>query len=142
MVKKYLKGKDVIFWLRYGLYKFYVLSNFWRNLLDSFPLLKKWIAWFVDNGARVLHKCDPFMGCGSSYKLSYALIHHLNSLKVFSLAHIGSTLALNTLRSHDWLTTKDMRIEGDLALEWNEYLMMSRSSGVALSTEEDSLVWT
>jgi len=132
----------VIFWLRYGLYKFYVLSNFWRNLLDSLALLTNWFAWSVGNGAQVLLGQDPFVGCGSSYKLSYALIHHLKSLKVLYLAHIGSSSALNTSSSHDWLTTEYLRIEGDLALEWNEYFMMLRSSRVACSTEEDSLVWT
>jgi hypothetical protein len=58
---KYLKGKDVIFWFYSGLYKFYVLSNFWRNLLDSLPLLENCLAWSVGNGARVLLGQDHFL---------------------------------------------------------------------------------
>jgi hypothetical protein len=61
MVKKYLKGEDVILWLHVEKYKFTAPSNFWRNFMDTMPLLKKWLAWLVGNGAWVL------IGQGSLY---------------------------------------------------------------------------
>jgi hypothetical protein len=54
MAKKYLKGEDVILWLRPEKYKFIVASNFWRNFMDTMLLLKKWLAWSVGNGAWVM----------------------------------------------------------------------------------------
>ena len=40
MNKKYLKGVDVIFWLRSKVYKYHVASNLWKHLLGSLSILK------------------------------------------------------------------------------------------------------
>jgi len=54
MVKKYLKGEDVILWLHAKKYKFTAPSNFWRNFMDTMPLLKKYLTFLVGNRDWVL----------------------------------------------------------------------------------------
>jgi hypothetical protein len=112
--KKYLKGSDVVFWLRLENYKFSVASNFWRNFLSTLPLLKKWLVWSVGNGSQVLIGQDPFVGSGPHFKLLNALIQFLKSLQVFSLAHIGHGFVLNRSGSRDWLVPVDLGLAGDL----------------------------
>jgi hypothetical protein len=142
MHKKYLKGVDVIFWLRNENYRYLVASLFWRNLLLSVPLLKKWLAWSFGTGTRVLVGLDPFVGSGPSFRLSTGLISHLHTLNIFSLADISHTSPYNVSGSHDWLTPIDLGLEGDLASEWDSYTLMLRCSGVSLRNEEDTILWT
>jgi hypothetical protein len=116
--QKYLKGVDVVFWLRYEAYSFLVVSLFWKNLMLSLPLLKKWISWNVGSRSKVLIGLGPFAGSGSHYRLSSGLLRHLHSLNDFSLAHIKHSSSLNSLGSIDWLLSNDLGLEGDMALEW------------------------
>jgi hypothetical protein len=48
--------------------------------MDTMPLLKKWLAWLVGNGAQVVIGKDTSMGSGSSYNLLNTLIQHLKVL--------------------------------------------------------------
>jgi hypothetical protein len=101
MHKKYLKGVNVIFWLRNENYRYPLASLFWRNLLLSVPFLKKWLAWSIGTGIRVLVGLDPFVGSGPSFKLSTSLISHLHTFTIFSLADIYHTYPYNVLGSLD-----------------------------------------
>jgi hypothetical protein len=142
IVKKYLKGVDVIFWLHSGNFKCVVASNFWRNFLSTLSLLKKWLVWSVGLGVRVLVGQDPFVGVGTTYKLSNGLLQHIHSLKIFSLAHACHSSQLNLHGSQDWLTSSDLWLVGDLEMEWNAYVLKLRYSGVSLSCKDDSIVWS
>jgi hypothetical protein len=53
LIKKYLKGVEVVFWLRTDNNKFLVASNFWKNFMGSLHLVKRWLAWSVGNGTKV-----------------------------------------------------------------------------------------
>jgi hypothetical protein len=49
---------------------------------------------------------------------------------------------LNASGSQNWLSSEDLNLQGELAMEWNAFLLVLRCSGVTLNREEDSLVWT
>jgi len=42
---KYLKGMEVVSWLRKEQCYFHKASIIWRNLLSALPVIKNWIAW-------------------------------------------------------------------------------------------------
>ena len=58
------------------------------------------------------------------------------------MTHIHHSSRLNILDSKDWLEPAGLRLEGDKAQEWNSFLLRLRSSGISLSDEVDTLVWT
>jgi hypothetical protein len=88
LIKKYLKGVEVVLWLCTDNNKFPIASNFWKNFMGSLHIVKRWLLWSVGNGTKVQIGHDPFIGCDHMYKLSDALVRHLNDLQVYSLAHI------------------------------------------------------
>jgi hypothetical protein len=49
---------------------------------------------------------------------------------------------INSSRSHDWLTHSDLGLEGDMASEWDSYILMLICNGVSLSNEADTISWT
>jgi hypothetical protein len=57
--KKYLKGVEVVPWLRKDHLSFSSSSIVWRKLLSALPMIKNWIAWKVGSGVRVLVGMDP-----------------------------------------------------------------------------------
>jgi hypothetical protein len=81
--KKYLKGVDIISWLRREDHNSQGTSIIWKNYMCSFPIIKRWLAWEIGSGNRVILGHDPFIGCNSSFKLSDPLIQFLNSLSIF-----------------------------------------------------------
>jgi hypothetical protein len=97
------------------------------------------VSWEWDQGS---DGQDPFIGCDHMYKLSDALVRHLNDLHVYSLAHITYTSSLNSSNTQDWLSAVDLGLEGELAIEWSGYLEMLRNSGVTIKSDADLLVWS
>jgi hypothetical protein len=140
LIKKYLKGVEVVFWLRTDNNKFPVASKFWKNFMGSLHLVNRWLAWSVGNGTRVHIGQDPFICCYHMYKLPDALVRHLNDLHVYSLAHITYTSSLNSSNTQDWLSAVDLGLEGELAIEWSIYLEMLINSGVTIKSDADLLV--
>jgi hypothetical protein len=139
---KYLKGVEVLFWLRTDNKKFLAASNFWKNFMDYLHLMKRWLAWSVANGTMVQIVHDPLIGFDHMYKLSNARIQHLNDLHVYSLAHITYTSSLNSSSTQDWLSTVDLGLESELAIEWSGYLEMLRNNGVTIKSDADLFAWS
>jgi len=142
MNKKYLKGVDVIFWLRSDVYKYHVASNLWKHLLGSLLVLKRRCAWNVGCGTRVLVGQGPFIGCNSSYNLSAELINLLHDAHIYSLSHISNLVAHNHLDVFGWISYVYLGLEGSYAMEWDVYMSMLRSSGIYLNNEKDTIRWS
>lgn len=60
----------------------------------------------------------------------------------YTLTHITHTSPLNSSGSKDWLVSSDLRLIGDLAVEWNNYILTLRKAGIQLKDEGDCLVWS
>lgn len=92
MRRKYLKGVDVVSWLRSKKhFAFQIASIIWKNILTTLLVVKRWIAWKVGTGTRVLLGLDPFLGGGSGFILSKELLPHLQSRSLYYLAYIHKT---------------------------------------------------
>jgi hypothetical protein len=74
LCKKYLKGIDIIFWLRRDDHNTQGMSIIWKNFFLSLPIIKRWLAWEIGSGNRVVLGCNPFIGCNDTYKLSFPLL--------------------------------------------------------------------
>jgi hypothetical protein len=138
--KKYLKGIDLTSWLRKNECKFPVASIIWKNFMNSLPLIKRWLAWSIGCGKQVILGLDPFIGGNTSFSLSGPLIHHLNNVHIFSLAQAAIPNGVGT--NQCWLEANHLGLSGEMATEWNNFLIMLRSSGISLNNSRDKLVWS
>jgi hypothetical protein len=66
--KKYLKKKTIIEWFREGRKHMYGMSNHWRALMTSLPIITNWLAWKPRNGWDIRIGEDPMIGTQSYYK--------------------------------------------------------------------------
>jgi hypothetical protein len=62
IVKKYLRKKSVVAWLRQGNKKWTGGSNIWRALTSSLSIINDWLAWKPGDGRDVRIGIDPLVG--------------------------------------------------------------------------------
>jgi hypothetical protein len=84
--KKYLKGIDIVSWLRNDVHTMQSSSIIWQNLMHSLPIIKRWLAWEIGTGQCIVLGRDPFIGCNDFYQISTPLLQFLNSHHIFTLA--------------------------------------------------------
>jgi len=137
MRKKYLKGLDVVTWLKKHTLVFKIASLVWRNLMTTLPIIKRWLTWKVGSGQRILLGMDPFVGGGSFYKLSDNIVSSLHSNGKFTLAHINKEAFCS-----NWLTGQDLNLAGKEALEWSCFLSGLEQNAISLANKPDRLVWS
>jgi hypothetical protein len=137
---KYIKGVDLISWIRKGNFKYPIASNFWKNFMSSFHIIKQWLAWQIGNEKQVILGKDPFIGDNSSFNLSETLIQLLNKKGIYSIAQAVDPNTLDN--SQYWLNTNQLSLSRELSIEWNNYIAVLKSNGLSLNQSNDKLVWS
>jgi hypothetical protein len=108
--------------------------------MGSLHIIKQWLAWKIGCGKQVIIGKDPFIGDNASYKLSTSLIQHLNSRYIYTLAQAAlPDIPGSTQR---WIDANQLGLSGDLATEWNNYILNLKSSGITLNNSNDKIVWS
>lgn len=62
LVKKYLIPKLVVYWLQKEAKSPFKLSNQWKAMTTTFPIIVNFLAWKVNNGLEVRVGRDDIMG--------------------------------------------------------------------------------
>jgi hypothetical protein len=60
VLKKYLRKKSVVDWFREGRKNWVGISNIWRALTSSLPIITEWLAWKPGNGKDIKIGVDPY----------------------------------------------------------------------------------
>jgi hypothetical protein len=108
LCKKYLKGIDLISWLRRDSHPTQGSSIIWKNFMGSLSIIKRWLAWEIGSGTRVVLGRDPFIGCNPNFKLTTSLLQVLNNSNIHSLAQAVNSM--DTGNSHYWLESAQIRL--------------------------------
>jgi hypothetical protein len=74
------------------------------------------------------------------YKLSTSLIQHLNNRHIYTLAQ--AALPDVPGFTQRWIDANQLGLSGDLATEWNNFLLILKSSGITLNNTNDKIVWS
>lgn len=61
------------------------MSNVWKAIVQSFPLVGNWLAWKVGKWDKVRIGADPWVGSGERHKLSEELIVTLKNQGIHHL---------------------------------------------------------
>jgi hypothetical protein len=108
--------------------------------MASLPIIKRWLAWEIGSGNRVVLGRDPFIGCSPTYKLSFPLLQALNSSNIYSLAQAVDTVDNGTLQN--WMESFQIGISDELKGEWDNFVSNLRCSGIHLKNANDKLIWS
>jgi hypothetical protein len=119
--KKYLKKKSVIDWFREGRKNLKGISNYWRALTASLPIIIDWLAWKPGNGWDIRIGVDLMIGAQSFYKLSKNLISTLHSNGIKLLTQVGSS-ANEDQNISRWKSAEILGLAGEQKEEWDLYV--------------------
>jgi hypothetical protein len=126
-MKKYLKGLDIISWLRKDAHSTQNSSIIWQNLMLSLSIIKCWLAWEIGTGQRIILGCDPFIGCLDYYHLSNSLLQKLNSQSIYLLAQ--ATVIDSTEAHQQWMDARQLGL--CIHTAWNGKSSLKISETVA-----------
>jgi hypothetical protein len=79
ILRKYLRKKSVVEWLREGSRKWSGVSNIWRALTSSLTIITDWLVWKPGNGRDIRIGADPLVGSHTYFQLSRNLIFLLKA---------------------------------------------------------------
>jgi hypothetical protein len=57
--------------------------QFWKDLVQEFPLVGEWVAWKIDNERSVRLGEYPWLGVGNSFRLLKHMIQSLRYKNIF-----------------------------------------------------------
>jgi hypothetical protein len=138
--KKYLKGIDVPSWIKRNNFNFPTASIIWRNLMTALPIILRWIAWTVGSGNQISLGLDAFIGGNDLCFLSPTLISHIHNLNIFTLAQAARPNV--TASPTVWFDSNQLKLTGEIAIEWDSFILTLRTNGITLTESNDQLVWS
>jgi hypothetical protein len=141
ILKKYLKKKSVTEWLREGMKNWIGISNIWRALISSLPILTEWLVWNPGNGRDIRIGADPMVGSQHYYKLSGNLITTLKQKGIISLANVEIADVENSFITR-WKKVDLLGLVGEQKDEWDKYIKGLIGSGFVLNSDKDSILWS
>jgi hypothetical protein len=106
----------------------------------SFPIIKRWLAWEIGSGNRVVLGRNPFIGCNSNYKLSTPLIQVLNSSNIYTIAQASVPDVSGTFQN--WLKSNQIGFSDEHKTKWDNFVSILNSSDILLKNSNDKLVWS
>lgn len=96
--------------------------------------------WNIGRVDRVHLGKDPWVGSIDNYRLSLEVLNWLHE-RGFTKFVDGVQRSPNCwLRN--WITAKELDLQGELAEEWNNYILFLSHNVIYLFDTDDELVWT
>jgi hypothetical protein len=114
---KYLPFTTVKNWLRSATFHQPSTSKIWNSLLKSVHLITNWLSWNPGSGHHVVLGRDRILGMGDLSFLSQSLIDTLRQKQITVLAQAWRQHEHDSFLT-SWVSSLDLDITGDLAVEW------------------------
>jgi hypothetical protein len=138
---KYLPHFSVSTWFRYADPTSRVGLQTWKNLINVLPLIVRWLAWKLRNGADISIDKYAILGMGSEAFLSEALIQHLNEHWVHFLYQARGA-NITGLSVANWYTNLELGLTSKLASEWDTFRSNLSATGILPTDNHDEIRWT
>jgi ribonuclease HI len=138
---KYLIHLTVTQWLRSPTFYQKAISKIWRGLIASMHLILHWLCWEPSSGQLISIGIDRILGLENLSFLSQPLVSMLNQNHYHTLAQVRKQ-SNNLLLSDYWLTSYDLKLMGNLAVEWDHFRKALIDLGIILQDKEDNLIWS
>jgi len=108
--------------------------------MTTLPIILRWMAWIVGCGKQISLGLDAFVGGNDLCFLSLPLISQLHNLNIHSLSQVA--LQIDSASPIVWIDSNHLNLSGELALEWENFILYLRTNGISLNDSSDNLVWS
>lgn len=115
-------------------------STVWRAIINYIEIIWKGLGWKVGDGSNVLVGKDSWIGSRNSQILFDPLIQTLNGKGFFYLYQIYNWSRF--VGPELWVGAQTLQLDGNLADELEQYILVLTQSLVSPSPAEDNLVWS
>ena len=105
----------------------------------SYNNVRQYICWQVGRGNQVFIGVDTIVALLHCFRLSRDLISHLHQRNTVVLKH--ASVASEDVEP-GWISLEALSLQGDLYLEWDNYVSLLYLVGVISTKCSDRLVWS
>lgn len=137
---KYIKPQTVLDWICTQHGTNHQISNIWKAVIGTLPLLRDGITWRIKEGNAVRIGLDPWVGCGNAHRLSADLIRHLQDRGITHIKHIGDH-ANSSFLQQAWLSAQALEVPAQWTNEWSEYTTALSQAHIRLTDGPDEIIW-
>eukprot|EP00253_Pinus_taeda_P025252 PITA_25252 len=137
---KYIKPQAVLDWICMRQDNHHHISNIWRVVIDTLPLLREGITWRIKEGNAVRIGMDPWVGCGNTHRLHADLIRHLHDRGVTHIKHIGDR-ANSSFLHQAWLSARALELPQQWTNDWLAYTTTLTQAQIRLTEGPDEIIW-
>eukprot|EP00253_Pinus_taeda_P033090 PITA_33090 len=137
---KYIKPSHLMDWFRQQHDPGRNISNIWKVVLQSLPLLREGITWRIKEGNNVRIGVDPWVGCSNLHRLSDGLLRHLHNRGIMHIKHIGDS-ANSTFLQQAWATPRTLEIPEQWHQEWRDFTDALTQAHIRLTEGPDEIIW-
>eukprot|EP00253_Pinus_taeda_P034809 PITA_34809 len=116
------------------------ISNIWKAVIDTLPLLWEGITWHIKEGNFVRIGMDPWVRCGNTHRLHADLIRHLHDRGVTHIKHIGDRENSSFLHQA-WLSARALELPHQWTNDWMAYTSVLTQAQIRLTEGPDEIIW-
>jgi hypothetical protein len=117
---KYFPHVPVVSWMRSTEGYTSFGSQSWKNILNTLPVILHWLAWIPGSGQAIIIGRDTIIGMERASILSVDLVFELNRKHIYFLYQASRPFSVSLL-GHNWVSSNELGLEGDLGHEWENY---------------------
>lgn len=111
----------------------------WCGMVETFPLLNRWLAWSVGYGFQVRIGYDLVAGMEQFCSFSPDTLKALHSKRLYFLNHIRKSNSVDL--TDYWLSSADIGLRVPEVTEWDNYIAALRHPGILLQDSLDNIGW-
>jgi len=138
--KKYISPMTIMDWIRWDSKHSRGGSIIWKALIQSFGVIGSGLAWRVGNGHQFMIGRDSWAGSGEAHFLSEQLRLSLQREGLTFLFQVTDDTA-TTFWNQGWKDGAGIGLQGELAAEWDRYILALKLAQIRIVQRDDSLIW-
>lgn len=135
---KYLRRKDLAFWLRKGKLGFSKGSPVWLSIRKIGNFLLGNLSWHFQSGKNILIGKDHFMSGAEAIEVQDSLLNFLHRKGMF---YWDSLIASWRGPIPLWKEADSLGMPTDIAFQWDQIRIHLRNCGIFRSENQDGLMW-
>eukprot|EP00253_Pinus_taeda_P013597 PITA_13597 len=137
---KYINPQAVLDWICMRQDNHHHISNIWKAVINTLPLLQEGITWRIKEGNAVRIGMDPWVGCGNTHRLHADLIRHLHDRGVTHIKHIGDRENSSFLHQA-WLSARALELPHQWTNDWMAYTLALTQAQIRLTEGPNEIIW-
>lgn len=116
------------------------VSNIWKAILDSMPLIRDDLTWRISDGTFIRIGCGPWIGCKNAHQLPKGLLQNVNEKGITHIVRIMDQ-ERSTFLHQAWKSTHSLLLPLQWHQAWSTFTTTLMESHIRLREWEDEITW-